>query len=105
MVLAFPIHGGDCPVRDGNGNTEKNNKEDVGLESAAIDNGGDTLQDVGNTKDENDEVDIGEVAITLDETDKRSVFDGRCGGDTYWRERHDDACRMVDTTSGKRRNG
>ena len=101
MVLAFSVHGRDCPVRDSNGKAEDNDKKDVGFESATIDNGNDTLQDIRDTNNESSEVRVGEVAIALREADERGVFDGRRGSDTDWRERHGDGARRSTASKEK----
>ena len=46
LVLAFPVHGRDRPVHDSDGNTEDDDKKDVGFESATVDKGRDAFQDV-----------------------------------------------------------
>ena len=80
-VLAGTVDGHDCPVGDGDGETEENDEEDISLEATIANYGEGALDDVGNAKDEGGELRIGEVAIALCETDEGGVFDGGGSGD------------------------
>ena len=80
-VLAVTVDGHDCPVGDGDGDTEENDEEDISLEATIANYGEGALDDVGNAKDEGSELRVGEVAIALGETDEGGVFDGGGVGD------------------------
>lgn len=88
LVPAFPIHGRGRPVGDCNRHAKDNDKEDIGLESAAVDDRKDAFDNERHTEDEDSEVRIGKVAISLCETHEGRIFDGGRVGDAHGRERH-----------------
>ena len=55
LVLAFPVHGCHRPVGDYDRDTKHNDEEDIGLETAAVDDGENALDDKGHAEDEDGE--------------------------------------------------
>ena len=56
LVLAFPVHGCHRPVGNYDRDTKNDDEEDIGLESATVDDGENVLDDKGHTEDEDGEV-------------------------------------------------
>ena len=77
LVLAFPVHGCHSPVGDYDRDTKHDDEEDIGLETAAVDDGENALDDKGHAEDEDGEVCVGKVAVSLCETHEGRVLDGR----------------------------
>jgi len=46
LILAFSVHGGEGPVCKGDGDAQEDDEKEVGGETAPIDKGGDTFQEV-----------------------------------------------------------
>ena len=78
LVLAGAVHAHRGPVRDGDGDTEKNDKEDVCLEAAMAEDRQSALDEPWDAEDEGGEVEVVEGAVALCEADEGRVLDGGC---------------------------
>ena len=88
LVLAGAVHAHRSPVRDGDGDTEKDNEEDVCLEAAMAEDRQSALDEPWDAEDEASKLGVGEVAVALGEADEGGIFDGGGGCDLDGVGRH-----------------
>lgn len=87
-IPASAVHAGYSPVCNSDRNAGNDEEEEVGLEATAVYNGEDTFDEPWNTNNENCELGVREVAITLCQTDEGGIFYGRDIGDAHWSKGH-----------------